>query len=115
MSKQGEGFVLPNKTIEIKFIPRNVALVSSSTNNHVAKGGMLDKASLTLSVPLQRNGAVKNILTASEKDLLEEMTGLNLSSYSDFWDTFTVRLRKPEKSNMLTLSNPNDYIAYKLM
>lgn len=112
MKNKEEVFVLPNKTIEVKFIPRKVSLISND-NNHIAKGGMLEGASMTFYVPLQRNGNVKNILTASEKNLLEEMTGLNLSSYSDFWDKFSVRIYKD--GNKFDLSNPNDYISYKLL
>lgn len=114
-NKKEEKFSLPNKKVTIKHIPRKTPLAPDASPTHVAYGGMLSGASTKYSAPLQRNGDVKNVLTNEEKEVLEEMTGLKLSIYGDFWDNFYVTLRRDDASNVLDLSNPTDYIQYKIL
>lgn len=109
------GFKLPNETIIVKHIPRNVGMAANVDKNHVIAGGMLNTSTKKYCAPLQRNGTVKNILTDEEKEYLENRTGLNLSVYGDFWETFYVTLHKESASNIFDLSNPMDYISYKIL
>ena len=118
--KKGEtieksNFTLPRKKIIVKFIPRSNPMISKDIKNHIAEGGMLTDAVCSYSVCLKRNGNVKNVLTNEEKDFLEDATGLNLSVYGDFWKTFRVKLKKDKLGRELDLSNPVDYISYKVL
>lgn len=116
MKKEESTFTLPNKTVTIKFIPRVIALAPDADKTHVAYGGMLIGSTKKFPAPLQKNGTIKNVLTTEEKDYIESVTGLNLSIYNgDFWAKFYVTLRKDDSSNKLDLSNPNDYISYKIL
>lgn len=108
-------FRLPNRKVSIKHIPRKNPMVNQDVKNHIAEGGMLTGANYAYSAPLQKNGTIKNVLTNEEKDFLENVTGLNLSVYGDFWKTFKVRLRKDKLGQTLDLSNPIDYISYKVL
>lgn len=92
---------------------------------HVLYGGMSDNATRTYTVPLLRSGALTDVLTKEEKAFLEEYMGLEpnaLSVYKkedNFWDTSNdegiskVILHKHD--NHLDLSNPVDYIKYKIL
>lgn len=92
---------------------------------HVLYGGMSDNATRTYTVPLLRSGALCDVLTKDEKAFLEEYMGLEpnaLSVYkkeNNFWDTSNdegvskVILHKHD--NHLDLSNPVDYIKYKIL
>lgn len=115
INKDIKTFKLPNRKIIIRYIPRNNPMVDSNVNNHIAQGGALEGATFAYSAPLQKNGTVKNILTNEEKEHLEQITGLNLSVYGDFWNTFRVSIRKSKTGHELDLSNPIDYISYKLL
>lgn len=110
-----EEFKLPNKQITIKFIGRNVGMATNVDKNHVISGGMLINAIKKYSAPLQRNGSIANVLTTAEKVELERLTGLNLSIYDSFWESYRVILRKDSAANILDLSNPMDYIGYKIL
>lgn len=92
---------------------------------HVLYGGMSDNATRTYTVPLLKSGALSDVLTKEEKAFLEEYMGLEpnaLSVYkkeNNFWDTSNdegvskVILHKHD--NHLDLSNPVDYIKYKIL
>lgn len=108
-------FKLPNKKVNIKFIPRASSLATSNNKDHVISGGLLSSAIIKYGLPLQRNGTVKNILTNEEKEYLEELLGVKLSVYGDYWTDFTVQLRKTNDGNILDLNNPIDYIKYKIL
>jgi len=108
-------FTLPNETIIVKFIPRNRGMAANVEKNHVISGGMLTNSVKKFSAPLQRNGAIKNVLTEDEKLYLEKATGLNLSVYGDFWTNYYVSLFKEDTANNFDLSNPMDYISYKIL
>jgi len=108
-------FTLPEEIIVVKYINRKKGMAANVESNHVIAGGMMDKAVRKFSAPLQRNGSIKNVLSADEKDFLEYATGLDLSVYGDFWTTFRVSLHKDDASNRFDLSNPMDYISYKIL
>jgi hypothetical protein len=108
-------FTLPNETIIVKFIPRKRGMASNVPDNHVIAGGMMSKAKVKYQAPIQKNGAIANILTTEEKAFLEDRTGLNLSVYGDFFKDFFVSLFKDDASNKFYLGDPMDYIAYKIL
>lgn len=116
MSKKEElGFKLPDKKIVVKFIPRATSLAPDADKNHIAYGGMLAGSTQRFYAPLQKNGSIKNVLTNDEKEYLEEITGLKLSIYGDYWKEKHVLLHKDDTGNILHLENPEDYISYKIL
>jgi hypothetical protein len=107
---------LRNYRVEVRFIPK----VGKITDpRHVLYGGMADEAIRTYTVPRLRSGAYVNVLTDDEKDFLEDYMGLEKNSLSihrkndNYWDNLFVPLRK--QPNYLDLSDPNDYIKYKVL
>lgn len=108
-------FTLPKEVIIVKFIPRKRGMASNVPDNHVISGGMMSKAKVKYQAPIQKNGAIANILTTTEKAFLEDETGLNLSVYGDFFKEFFVSLFKDDASNKFNLQDPMDYIAYKIL
>lgn len=113
---------LTNKRVTVQYIPQKGTV---SDPKHVMYGGLADGASITLTVPRLRSGIFKNVLTDDEKDYLEYVMGLEpgaLNVYNknnNFWDNTyedgisTVRLTKQD--TILDLSNPVDYIKYKIL
>ena len=114
---------LRNETVIVKFVPSPNALVH--TKGHVLSGGMADGSTKTYVVPRLRNGQYMNILTDSEMAYLEHIMRLEpgaLSIYNktnNFWDDSNeqgvgmVTLHK--QNNYLDLSDPIDYIKYKVL
>lgn len=92
---------------------------------HVLYGGMSENASKVYTVPLLRSGLLCDVLTKEEKDYLERALGLEPNTMSvykkehNFWSTANdeginkVILKK--RGNVLDLSNPTDYIKYKIL
>lgn len=110
-----KGFTLPDEKIVVKYISRNIGMASNVDKNHVISGGMLQNSVKKFSAPLQRNGSIANILSKEEKEHLEIVTGLDLSVYGDFWNNYFVYLHKEDANNIFDLSNPMDYISYKIL
>lgn len=108
-------FVLPNEVVTVKFVPRKTGMAANVDSNHVISGGMYDKAVRKFYAPLQRDGSIANVLTNAEKSYLESVTGIDLSVYGDFWETFSVSLHKEDALNKFELSKPFDYIAIKIL
>lgn len=113
--KQKDVFTLPKEVITLKFIKRRRGLATEVADNHVISGGMLDGAVKKFCAPLERSGNIKNVLTDSEKEFLEKATGLNLSVYGGFWNSFWVHLYKDDNMNKIDLSTPMGYISYKVL
>lgn len=108
-------FELPEETVIVRYINRNKGMAANVDKNHVISGGMMSKAIRKFTTPLMRNGSIANILSSDEKEVLEGITGLNLSVYGDFWNTFRVPLHKEDANNRLELNNAMDYISYKIL
>ena len=106
-------FTLPDKVIKVKYIKRKRGMASDVSDDHVISGGMLNGSIKKFQAPLLSNGTIANVLTKDEKTYLESVTGLNLSVYGDFWLNHFVTLFKDD--NQFDLSNPVDYISYKIM
>lgn len=107
---------LRNQRVEARFLPKVTRITDP---RHVLYGGMAEEAIRTFTVPRLRSGAYVNVLTDSEKDFLEDYMGLEKNALSihrkndNYWDNFFVPLRK--QPNYLDLSDPNDYIKYKVL
>lgn len=114
---------LRNERVIIRHIPKESGMVSNP--KHILYGGMAENATRTFVVPRLSSGMFVNILTDSEKAYLEEIMGLEYNALSiykkndNFWDDSNdsgiskVILRKQD--NFLDLSNPEDYIRYKIL
>lgn len=114
---------LRKERVIIRHIDRATGMVKDP--KHILYGGMAENATKTYTVPLLRSGMLCDVLTKEEKKYLEMVMGLEpnaLSIYNknnNFWDNTnpngisTVTLRKHD--NYLDLSNPTDYIKYKIL
>lgn len=107
---------LMKRKVRVRFVPH----ADSLDKGHPLKGGLADGAQITLCVPVLRStGAYKNVLTNSEKSFLEEALGLEYNALSvyrkedNYWDTYKVTLTK--EGLTLDLSDPEDYIKYKVL
>lgn len=108
---------LRNERVIVKFVPK--ANNKINDKKHLAYGGMMENAIRVFTTPMLSSGSYKNVLTNSEKAYLEYIMGLDENALSihakkdNFWDTFVVRLTKQD--NVLDLSDPMDYIKYKVL
>ena len=109
---------LRNERILVRFVPKEDSNITNP--KHILYGGMAEGAVKYYTVPiLASTGTYKNILTDDEKAFLESYMGLEYNALSvynktnNFWANFTVRLTKHD--NYLDLSDPNDYIKYKVL
>lgn len=109
---------LRNEEIYVRFVPQPTGFGIES-KSHVGYGGLFDGNTVTLVVPMLSNGRYKNILTNDEKDFLEKKLGLDpnaLSVYkveNNYWDNYKIRIGKD--GLRLNLSDPQDYIRYKVL
>lgn len=108
-------FSLPEEIVTVKFIPRRRGMAANVSDDHIVSGNMMSKAVKKFYAPLQKNGKIVNVLTNEEKEHLEQLTRLNLSSYGTFWEEFFVSLRKDDASNRFDMSNPIDYMSVRLL
>jgi hypothetical protein len=108
---------LKNERVIVRFVPKQTGLVSNP--KHILYGGMAEAAVRWFTLPRLTSGMFVNPLTDREKAYLEEIMGLEYNALSiykkidNYWDNFTVRLTKQD--NFLDLSNPDDYIKYKIL
>jgi hypothetical protein len=106
-------FSLPSEVIKVKYIHRKKGMASHVSEDHVISGGMLSGSVKRFQCPMLRNGSLANVLTKEEKTTIEDLTGLDLSVYGEFWQNHFVALFKDD--NTFDLSNPMDYISYKIL
>lgn len=107
----------------VRFVPRPYQGIQNP--KHVLYGGLAENATVTYVVPKLSTGMYKNILTDNEKAYLENVMGLEhnaLSIYkkqNNFWDdsnSFGIgKVTLHKQDNYLDLSNPQDYIKYKIL
>ncbi len=115
---------LRNARIIVRHVPKQTNMVSNP--KHILYGKMAENAVRSFVVPrLASSGAFVNVLTNDEKDYLEHIMGLEPNALSvhkrkdNFWDdgnevgVSSVRLTKQD--NYLNLSDPEDYIKYKIL
>lgn len=92
---------------------------------HVLYGGMAETATRTFVVPRLSSGRFVNVLTDDEKKFLEDYMGLEnnaLSIYNkenNYWDdsrpNTNARVTLRKQDNFFDLSNPDEYIKYKIL
>nr|DAV45389.1 MAG TPA: hypothetical protein [Caudoviricetes sp.] len=92
---------------------------------HVLSGGMAEGAVRTFVVPRLSSGMFVNVLTDKEKTFLEEIMGLEYNALSiykkvdNFWDDSNEnginKVRLTKQDNYFNLSDPEDYIRYKIL
>lgn len=114
---------LRNEKVKVSFIKRN----NGMPDNHVLSGGMAEGSKISLVVPRLNTGTFVNVLTDSEKSFLEEYMGLEYNALSiykkpdeeNFWnDANSNGINKVvliKGDNYFDLSNPQDYIKYKIL
>lgn len=108
---------LRNERVIVKHVPKETGMIRDP--KHILYGGMAENAVRWFTVPTLSSGAYVNVLTNSEKAYLEEVMGLEYNALSiynkvnNFWENYQVRLTKQD--NYLDLSNPEDYIKYKVL
>lgn len=115
---------LRNERIIVRYIPKLTGIWGNNPK-HILAGGMAEGAVRTFVVPRLSSGMYVNILTDNEKSFLEEIMGLEYNALSiykkidNFWDDANdgginkVRLTKGD--NYFNLSDPEDYIRYKIL
>lgn len=114
---------LRNERVIIRHINKPSNLVSNP--KHVLYGGMAENASRTYTVPRLSSGGFVNVLTNDEKAFLENELQLEFNALSvhrkvdNFWDDSNdigiSRVRLLKQDTILDLSNPEDYIRYKIL
>jgi hypothetical protein len=114
-----EAFTLPNEKVTIKYIKRRKGMANDVDDNHVISGGLLNDAKIRYVAPLLRNGAIANLLSIEEKAYLEEVMGegINLGVFGkdSIWYDLSVSLGKDDAGNILDLSNPIDFLKFKIL
>lgn len=114
---------LRNERVIVRYIPRQSRMVTNP--KHILYGGMAENAKRTFVVPRLTSGRYVNVLTDAEKDFLEDIMGLEVNSMSiynkvnNFWDdsndTGISKVTLLKQDNYLDLSDPEDYIRYKIL
>lgn len=108
---------LRNEKVFIRHIPKEGGMVNNP--KHILYGGMAENAVRYFTVPKLSSGMYVNVLTDSEKEFLEQIMGLEYNALSiykkvdNYWENNMVRLTKQD--NILDLSDPEDYIRYKIL
>ena len=115
---------LRNETVIVRNINKKTGFKINDPK-HVLYGGMAEGSIKTFTVPQLQSGNFVNVLTDLEKEFLENVMGLEYNALSiykktnNFWSSdsengiSSVRLVKGD--NRFDLSNPEDYIRYKIL
>ena len=114
---------LRNERIIVKHVPKRTGMITNE--KHILFGGMAEGAVRVFVVPKLSSGMYVNVLTDSEKSYLEEVMGLEYNALSvyrktdNFWDDSNAngiaRVRLVKGDNYFNLSDPEDYIRYKIL
>lgn len=114
---------LRNERVIVRHIPKETGIVTDP--RHILYGGLAENARRTFVVPVLRNGAYVNILTDAEKEFLENVMGLEYNALSiykqqnNYWDDSNIgcvnSITLTKDDTYLDLSNPEDYIRYKIL
>ena len=109
---------LRKEKIYLRYVPHEG--LAGKDHKHVLSEGRANGALTVLTVPiLLSTKTYKNVLTNDEKDFLEQALGLDknaLSVYNtvnNFWENYKIKINAKEGLR-LDLSNPEDYIKYKV-
>lgn len=108
---------LTNEKVTVRFRARDTGFIDNPRNPLF--GGMAETGFRRVSV-LKENGNIKSPLTPSEQEYLEMALGkpkgslsVHLPKDTSFWTNYGIRLSKQDM--ILDLSNPYDYIKYKVL
>ena len=114
---------LRNEKVIVRFIPRARGMITDP--RHVLFGGMAAGSKVRFTTPLLRSGLFADVLTKDEKKFLEYKLGLEPNALSihnrnnNFWNDANEqgigRIELIKGDNPLDLSNPIDYIKYKVL
>lgn len=108
---------LRNERVIVRYVPKESGIVTNP--KHILYGGMAENAVKYFTVPQLESGKLVNILTDVEKEFLEDIMGLEFNALSiykkenNYWSNKQVRLLKQD--NILDLSDPEQYIKYKIL
>lgn len=115
---------LRNERVIVRYIPKKSGIWGNNPK-HILAGGMAEGAIRTFVVPRLSSGMFVNVLTDNEKAFLEEIMGLEYNALSiykkvdNFWDDGNEnginRVRLTKQDNYFNLSDPEDYIRYKIL
>lgn len=115
---------LRNERIIVRHVPKLTGMWGNNPK-HVLSGGMAEGAVRIFVVPRLSSGMFVNVLTDKEKEFLEEMMGLEYNALSiykkvdNFWDDSNEnginKVRLTKQDNYFNLSDPEDYIRYKIL
>lgn len=115
---------LRNERIIVRHVPKLTGMWGNNPK-HVLSGGMVEGAVRTFVVPRLSSGMFVNVLTDKEKAFLEEIMGLEYNALSiykkvdNFWDDSNEnginKVRLTKQDNYFNLSDPEDYIRYKIL
>lgn len=113
---------LRKEIVEVRFIPSDSKMYSDPATP--VYGGLAENASITFAVP-SKNGMLMQILTADEQAFFEKLFGLTEGAMStakyteNYWKTynkgFINRVTLDKTIRRLDLSNPKDYIEWKIL
>lgn len=113
---------LRNEKIIVRHISRQQGNITDP--RHVLYGGMSNNAIRTYSVPKLSSGLYVNVLTNAEKAFLEKVMGYEHNKLSihrkvdNYWndgENEAARVTLTKQDTILDLSNPSDYIKYKIL
>lgn len=108
---------LRNERLIIRYVPKESGIITNP--RHILYGGMAESAVKSFTVPQLESGALVNVLTNDEKEFLEQTMGLEYNALSiyrkedNYWANKQVRLTKQD--NIIDLSDPEQYIKYKIL
>ena len=114
---------LRNEKVIVRFIARARGMITDP--RHVLFGNMAAGSKMRVTTPLLRSGLFADVLTKDEKKFLEYKLGLEPNALSvhnrnnNFWSDANEqgigRVELIKGDNPLDLSNPIDYIKYKIL
>lgn len=114
---------LKNEKVIVRFIARAKGMITDP--RHILFGGMAAGSKIKFTTPLLRSGQYADVLTKEEKKFLEYKLGLEPNALSvhnrtnNFWSDANEqgigRIELIKGDNPLDLSQPIDYIKYKIL
>lgn len=112
---------LRKERVIVRHINKHTWCTTSNNPKHVLSGGMASLAVKVYSVPRLSSGQLVNVLTDDEKTFLEQILNLEVNELSiyrvkdNFWKSSQAQVRLTKQDNMLDLSDPMQYIQYKIL
>lgn len=110
---------LRNEKVRINLLPKKSPLFNNP--NHILSGNLAPTACIRYQTPLTSSGTPVAVLTADEQACIENIMGVDpgyLSPFkkeNNFWELYTTEVRLQKTGNVLDLSDPMDYIKYKIL